>query len=318
MNGIPWDELTQHALREWEFVVFGLAASAVLTSVALRFVDKAKSGAAPVRREKNIAATLTMTLFFVAVYAVARVGIGRVSLAAAPLLAAKLAGSVLVFHGAIINIAARFVIGRFWSDQIEIQPGHRVVRVWPYTLMRHPMYGSLVEFGLGLACLSANPVAAAAVLAIFLPAMARRARREEAHLLATCGEDYAAFQRTTPMIVPHFPESTARWLRGGIGVIMVWAACVHSLSMFGLATVLTLLLSFAMTRPDFRLAYKLKMAIILPFMILAAWKEPLWVLLWLPALSACMSVSGQCPLTLAIRAGQWGVAEPGEESPLAH
>lgn len=302
MNAPPWNELLWRILQDWEFIVFGAAAAAVLTSVAFRFVGRLEEGSDPVRREKNIAATLTMLLFFLAVYAIARTGFGRAALDPAPLLAAKLTGCVLVILGAVVNIAARYVIGRFWSDQIEIQPGHRVIRAWPYTWMRHPMYGSLVLFGLGLAYLSANPLVAGAVLLVFLPVMARRARREEANLLEACGDEYAEFQRHTPMIVPHFPEDAARWLRLGIGLIMVWSLSVRSLAMFGLAATLTLLISFAMRRPDFRLAYKLKMAVILPLMVLAAWKSSFWLLLWIPAISACMSVTGQCPLTLILKA----------------
>lgn len=305
MNGMPWNDLLQRMGHEWEFAVFGVAAAAVLTSVAFKFLNKLDSRTAPVEREKNIAATLTMLLFFLAVYAAARIGIGRVTLPDAPLLAAKLTGCVLVVLGAVMNIAARYVIGRYWSDQIEIQPGHQVVRVWPYTWMRHPMYGSLVVFGVGLAYLSANPLVMAAMLGIFLPVMARRARREEAHLLEACGEDYAVFQRQAPMIIPHFPENTARWLRGGIAVLMIWALCIHSLAMFGLAGSLTLLLSFAMARPDFRVAYKMKTGMIVLFSTLAAWKDPFWLLLWLPAISSCMSVFGQCMCTLMMKVNKW-------------
>lgn len=301
MNGPPWNELLSHARQEWEYLVFGAAAAAVLASVTFRFLGKLDEGTPPVEREKNIAATVTMTLFFLAAYAVARIGLGRVALPFAPMLTTKLAGCLLVILGAVINIAARAVIGRFWSDQIEIQREHRVIRVWPYTWVRHPMYGSLVLFGLGLGYLAANPLVAAAVLLVFLPVMARRARREEAHLLEACGEDYAAFQREAPMIVPHFPEGVARGLRGGIGAIMIWALCIHSLVMFGVAGTLTLLLSFAMARPDFRIAYKMKTGLIVLLLALAAWKAPLWWLLWIPVISSGMSLFGQCPFTLLLR-----------------
>lgn len=310
MNTPLWNEFLARTLREWEYLVFGAAAMAVLFSVTFRFLEKMDSRSAPLRREKNIAATLTMTLFFLAVYALARSGFGRVPLPPEASVAAKLAGCWLLILGAVINIAARMVIGRFWSDQIEIQPGHRVVRVWPYTWMRHPMYGSLVIFGLGLAFISANPLVAAAVLLVFLPVMARRARREEARLLEACAGDYAAFRNQAPMIAPHFPESMARWLRCGIAILMIWAMLSRSLDIYGMAGILTFLLSFAMARPDFRAAYKVKTGVIALLLVVAARWEACRVLLWIPVLASCMSVSGQCPGTLLINMGKRRPAPP--------
>ncbi|HPO16215.1 MAG TPA: isoprenylcysteine carboxylmethyltransferase family protein [Candidatus Hydrogenedentes bacterium] len=301
MNSAPWNDLIALAGREWEYLVLGITAAAVLTSVAFRFMNKMDEPTPPVEREKNIAATLTMTLFFFVMYVVARLGIGQVALPETPMLAAKLMGCGLLILGAVINIAARVVIGRFWSDQIEIQPGHRVVRVWPYTWMRHPMYGSLVVFGVGMGCLSANPLVTVAVLAIFLPVMTQRAQREEAHLLNACSADYAAFQREVPMIIPHFPEYLARWFRGTLAALMIWAMLAHSLEMFALAGILTLLLSFAMARWDFRIAYKMKTGVITLLLVLAVWNDTLRILLWIPVFSSSMSIFGECPFTLMLK-----------------
>ena len=101
-----------------------------------------KTGDAP----NIIAATLTMTLFFLAAYAAARTGIGRVTLAFAPLPAAKLTGGVLVVLGAVMNIAARQVIGlqiarrflRAFEVAKELDQPYRSLRasfISPYTSM---------------------------------------------------------------------------------------------------------------------------------------------------------------------------------------
>ena len=164
---------------QWEYAVLYLAATAVLVTVVVRLLDKRDRPETPQRRERNLVATLTMTLFFFAIYVLARLNVGRVPLSTAAATAAKLAGSALLVYSAVVNIAARHVIGRFWSDQIEIQQNHQIVRRWPYTWSRHPMYGSLVLFGVGMGLIAGNPLVAGLVLAVFWPAMAYRARRED-------------------------------------------------------------------------------------------------------------------------------------------
>ncbi|NLS91160.1 MAG: isoprenylcysteine carboxylmethyltransferase family protein [Planctomycetaceae bacterium] len=285
---------------QWEYAVLYLAATAVLATVAVRLLDKRDSVETPQRRERNLVATLTMTLFFFAVYVLARLNVGRVPLSTAAVTAAKLAGSALLVYSAAVNIAARHVIGRFWSDQIEIQENHQIVRRWPYTWSRHPMYGSLVLFGVGMGLIASNPLVAGLVLAVFWPAMAYRARREEQNLLAACPDDYAAYRQAVPMMMPRLAEPTAKVIRAGLGFMQLWSVLFACLDLFALSGVLTFGLSFLMARPDFRAAYKLKTVIILSFTALAAWNPRFVPLFWLPVFASFMSLSGHCPGTLAI------------------
>ncbi|MDZ7620327.1 MAG: isoprenylcysteine carboxylmethyltransferase family protein [Patescibacteria group bacterium] len=293
----PWSFLASH----WELPVLYVAASAILVTVAIRWMEKRDSPVVPVRRERNLMATASMTSLFVVAYALGVRGLGAVPLSAEALLACKLLGSVLVVGGAVLNVAARVVIGRFWSDQIEIQPGHTLVRNWPYTWMRHPMYGSLVLFGAGMSLMFRNVAVACLMVGVFLPLMVRRARREEVHLGAACGESLNEFRRAVPMILPHLPEFLARPARGVLGLLTAWAILVGQLDLAALAAVLTFGLSFVMRRADFRLAYKVKACLIGVIVALAAVWPPLAALLWLPVFSAMMSLSGHCPGTLVIR-----------------
>jgi hypothetical protein len=201
----------------------------------------------------------------------------------------------------VINVGARRTIGRFWSDQIEIQPSHQVVRAWPYTWARHPMYGSLVFFGVGMGLLAVNPVVIGATLAIFLPAMTYRALREERHLEAACGDDYRQFQRSVPMMLPRLPEYVSRGARAGLAAMQVWGLATRDLELFLLSAGLTLGLSFVMEREDFRIAYKMKPVVILLCVGLAALEGRLFVLLLIPTFASLMSLSGHCPGTLLLK-----------------
>ena len=300
MDAFPGDWLGQ-LLGHWEYLVLLMAATAVLSSVAFRFLEKAAAEATPVSKERNAMATLSMTLFFFAIYYVGWFNVGRVATSPATETAAKIAGCLLVLGGAVINVAARRTIGRFWSDQIEIQQDHRVVRAWPYTWARHPMYGSLVLFGVGMGLLAVNPVVIGATLAIFLPAMAYRAVREERNLEAACGDDYRQFQQSVPMMLLRLPECVSRPARGGLAVMQGWGLATRDLELFVLSAILTLGLSFVMKRRDFRIAYKIKPVVILLCVALAALDRRLFVLLLIPTFASLMSLSGHCPGTLLLK-----------------
>ena len=300
MNSPFNPEQLARPLLEWEYTVLYLTATAVLVTVVVRLLDKRDVTEAPERKERNLVATLSMTLFFFAIYVLARLGIGRYPLSPVAATAAKLAGCALLIYSATVNIMARQVIGRFWSDQIEIQQGHQIVRQWPYTWSRHPMYGSLVLFGVGMGLIAGNPLVAGLVLVVFWPAMSYRARREEQNLLAACPDDYASYQQHVPMLLPRLGEPTAKIVRAGLGLMQLWSVLFACLDLFALSGLLTFGLSFLMERPDFRAAYKIKTVLILSFTALAAWNAHLVPLFWLPAFASFMSLTGHCPGTLAL------------------
>jgi protein-S-isoprenylcysteine O-methyltransferase Ste14 len=70
-----------------------------------------------------------------------------------------------------------------------------------YRWLRHPLYASLVWMFTGAALLFLNPLALAANLGVFLPAMIYRGHQEE---VALTGEfpAYAEYRRHTGMLVP--------------------------------------------------------------------------------------------------------------------
>lgn len=297
-----FDKLSFDLLSQWEYLVLYVAAAAIASGVAINFAIYYDQPGKTVAAERNAVATLAMTLFFVAMYLFAQFGIGRPTLSASADLAARLSGCVLVVFAAAINIAGRVALGRFWSNQIEIVEAHRVVRSWPYSWSRHPLYGSLIIFGVGMGFLSLNPIVVVATLLIFLPAMRHRAMREEALLVDACENDYRQFQRQVPMLLPHLSESASKVARGLLAVMQVWAAVYVLLDVFIISATLTFGLSFMMERDAFRLAYKFKPLVIL-FCVATAYMAPsLAILLWLPAAASLMSLSGHCPGTLLVEA----------------
>ncbi len=296
------DNRTIALLDQWEYGVLYLAASAIVSGVVLNFMFYRQRSAATVTQRRMIVDTFSMTLFFVAMFFLARFDVGRVPMGAQLEWAAKISGALMVLFAAAINLAGRVALGRHWSNQIEVIEGHRIVQTWPYNWSRHPLYGSLVIFGVGMGLLAANPGVVIATIGLFLPAMLYRARHEELLLAKALGQEYTTYQQQVPPMLPHVPEWLSRIARGILAATQVWSAWNSVLDVFLFTALLTLGLSFVMARDDFRLAYKFKPIVIILCTGLA-WRFPaLEPVLWLPVLSSVMSLFGQCPGTLIVNA----------------
>lgn len=104
--------------------------------------------------------------------------------------------------GVVLRTWAIVTLGRFFTYDVTIQPGHRVVTAGPYRWVRHPSYaGGLVGLlGLGVALGSA-----AAVLALVLVPLIGvliRIQYEERTLRRALGADYDAYAAHTPRLIP--------------------------------------------------------------------------------------------------------------------
>lgn len=195
-------QVAQALLNQWEFVVLYIGASAIVSGVVVNFALKRAAMSAPIAEERIVVATLTMSLFFIVMFFIGRAGLGRLVLPEWPSLVVRLVGAVLIVYAAVINIAGRIALGRFWSDQIEIVAHHELVHGWPYNWSRHPLYGSMTLFGIGMGMLTQNLVVLVATIIVFLPAMLYRSAREEALLLDEFGDEYRNYRRRVRMLLP--------------------------------------------------------------------------------------------------------------------
>ncbi len=96
------------------------------------------------------------------------------------------------------------VLGRQWSIQARLLEGHRLVVAGPYSHMRHPIYtgmlGMLVATGFAFSVCWALLIA----LPIFAMGTAIRVRAEEHLLHEAFGEDYEAYRRYVPAVIPRW------------------------------------------------------------------------------------------------------------------
>lgn len=108
-------------------------------------------------------------------------------------------GTILCFLGLIWHIKAKFDIGRFWSDEIEIKENHTIVQSGAYKYARHPMYASLLLWCWGAGFITFNYITFLFTTLIFLPLMIKRAKAEESELVKV-NIDYNLYKENVKML----------------------------------------------------------------------------------------------------------------------
>ena len=143
--------------------------------------------------------TVLYAAIFVAVL-LSTLGIGRLPAGwRVPLL---WTGTAMVLAGPGFRLWAIRVLGRQFTVDVGIQPGHALVEAGPYRWLRHPSYtGALACFfglGIGLGDWASLAVIAVAVTAAFV----RRIRVEEAVLADAFGARWDEHVRRTWRLLP--------------------------------------------------------------------------------------------------------------------
>jgi protein-S-isoprenylcysteine O-methyltransferase Ste14 len=117
-----------------------------------------------------------------------------------------LAAGVLAMVAAVSSVwlimAALKTLGKEWSLTARLVEGHQLATSGPYAYVRHPIYtgmlGMLMATGLAVSHWAALPGA----LVVFLVGTIIRVRREEKLLRGAFGEQFEAYARRVPAILP--------------------------------------------------------------------------------------------------------------------
>jgi len=109
---------------------------------------------------------------------------------------------VFLLGGIILRAIAILTLGRFFTANVAVRMGHRVIHQGPYRWVRHPSYtGSLITFfGLGLAF--ANWLSLAVLWILMVVVYVYRMNVEEKALIASLGEEYLEYSRHTKRLIP--------------------------------------------------------------------------------------------------------------------
>jgi protein-S-isoprenylcysteine O-methyltransferase Ste14 len=118
----------------------------------------------------------------------------------------RLVGSLalsLMVAGLTLRWVAIFTLGRFFTVNVAIQPGHVVVESGPYRFVRHPSYSGLLLAFVGLAIFFGNWLSIVGLLVPITLAVLNRVAKEEQALRASLGSPYAAYCARTKRFIPY-------------------------------------------------------------------------------------------------------------------
>jgi len=116
-------------------------------------------------------------------------------------LAALITAAGLVFAG-----WARVHLGRNWSGTVTIKQDHELIVGGPYALVRHPIYTGLLLAFAGSAMARGQWRGVLAVVIVWA-AVWRKLRLEERWMAERFGEQYVAYKRRVPALVPLLKSS---------------------------------------------------------------------------------------------------------------
>jgi protein-S-isoprenylcysteine O-methyltransferase Ste14 len=103
--------------------------------------------------------------------------------------------------GLLFSVWARVHLGRFWSGEVQIKEGHRLIQSGPYAFVRNPIYTGFLLAIVGSA-LTLGEARGAVIIAATLTAFARKIRMEEKMLGAEFGAEFLAYRAKTKALIP--------------------------------------------------------------------------------------------------------------------
>ena len=136
------------------------------------------------KKRKSIVETGTMTLFYFFIYfiIVKKIGYYRVENVEVENMI-RLLGALSILIGGVLNIIGRLNLGKNWANHIIIYETHTFVTKGLYSIVRHPLYSSIMLMFYGASLAFSNYMVIVLTSIIFIPFMNYRAKQEEEELL---------------------------------------------------------------------------------------------------------------------------------------
>jgi len=113
-------------------------------------------------------------------------------------------GAVVTLAGLGFAVWARIHLGKFWSGAITLKEGHRLIRSGPYQFVRNPIYTGILV-GVAGTAITLGKISGFVALVILYVVYAWKIRREEKLLASEFGEEFTAYRREVPALIPFLP-----------------------------------------------------------------------------------------------------------------
>jgi protein-S-isoprenylcysteine O-methyltransferase Ste14 len=103
-------------------------------------------------------------------------------------------GAAIATAGLGFSVWARVHLGEYWSGNVTLKEGHRLIRSGPYALVRHPIYTGIL-LGMVGSAVALDQVRGYLAVALLTYSFVRKHRKEEAWLTEEFGEEYVQYKR---------------------------------------------------------------------------------------------------------------------------
>jgi len=181
-------------------VFFILVIAWPVSEIILAVFFRAKRDSAKVKDRGSLALLwITIAAALTAANVISVAGIGRVGVA--PVVSFSVA-LVMLVAGLVLRWAAIITLGRFFTTNVAVVPGHAVVRTGVYRRLRHPAYSGLLLAFAGTGVALHSWLSFLVVVVPITAAMLYRIRVEESALVDALGSEYVDYRSVTKRLIP--------------------------------------------------------------------------------------------------------------------
>ena len=193
-------------LDSWTALASGVVMIAwfAIAAVFLTFLVRRKTPAAPDRKREpaSIAGIVLQALSYFVVWSVRRPPATITELNKPFEIAAAVLAMVLAICSVWLVSAAVRALGTQWSLAARVLEGHRLITRGPYNIVRNPIYTGMFGMLLATGLVTSHWIGLATAIVVFAVGTAVRVRSEEKLLREAFGEEFEAYARKVPAVVP--------------------------------------------------------------------------------------------------------------------
>ncbi len=134
-----------------------------------------------------------------------------VTIPRASVVAGDVVAMVLAVASAWLMLESVRTLGKQWSIEARLVEGHRLIVAGPYSYMRHPIYTAMLGMLVATGLVVSDWFGLLAAVTLFSLGTVIRVQAEERLLLERFGEDFEAYRRFVPAIIPRFSTRRATY-----------------------------------------------------------------------------------------------------------
>jgi len=285
------------ALYLFNIIFLWITAIIISFSVLAKIVEYGMKQSTPKNESGHIVETFSMAAVIIVIFNVLQFGRGVIQ---TDLVTRELAagfGAIFSAAGCYMHVWSKIVLGKYWSNMIEIQMGHKIITTGPYAIVRHPMYSSLVLWIAAESLMFMNWIGLALTLAVFTPMMIFRASAEDKLLNEADPTGFMVFQRDVKQLLPRFTGWFSAVIRVAAIAVLLYSVVEGKMMgiRFGLVIGIHLTAGILMRVPKVAFSYINKSVIMLAVLGIAMFFPPASLFYYVIALFDIWGLFFDCP-----------------------